>query len=345
VERVKKIVVAYNDDVALKTHLNEIERIGEEEVADTAKEIAEVTGGTLLPVRKVKDAIDHLRRDKPDIVINLCEGVQGNPRWEMHFALALEMLGLPFTGCDPVAVGICGDKWMTKQLLTVAGVATPRGYLVSRFENRNSRFAGLDGRISNLESRISTWIVKPSREDAGIGIDAASVCATKDQITSRCAEVIETYRQPALVEEFIDGREINQALYYGPDGIVVLPPGEIVFAEQLAAHERVVGWKAKWSAGSAEDRATVNRTPGVMDDTIRRDVADMCTKAANVLSLHGYCRFDLRQRPTGELCIIDINPNPDIGRNTGFRKALSAAGIAFDEFLRQLMIAALPARG
>lgn len=333
----KKIVVAFNDDAAMKTHLNEIERIGEEEVAGTAREIAEVTGGTLLPVRKVRDAIDQLRKDKPDIVINLCEGVQGNPRWEMHFALALEMLGIPFTGCDPIAVGICGDKWMTKQLLNANGIATPRGFVV--MEPR------LQPGFPPPAEAGAPWIVKPSREDAGIGIDATSVCSTKEQITSRCAEVIRTYRQPALVEEFIDGRELNQSLFYGSDGIVVLPPGEILFSEQLAPIERVVGWKAKWSAGSAEDRATVNRTPAVIDDTLRRDVADLCTRTANVLSLHGYCRFDIRQRPTGELCIIDVNPNPDIGQNTGFRKALSAAGIEFEDFLRQLMIASLPSRG
>ncbi len=327
-----RTVVAYNDDAALKTHLNEVERVGEEEVAGTAREIASIIGGALRPVREVRRAIDELRRDKPDLVFNLCEGVQGNPRWEMHFALALEMLGIPFTGCDPVAVGICGDKWMTKQLLNTAGIATPRGYLVTAGD-RNPR------------TEDGIWIVKPSHEDAGIGIDAASVCSTADEITSRCAEVIETYRQPALVEEFIDGRELNQALYFGPDGIVVLPPGEIVFSQQLAPKERIVGWKAKWASGSAEDRATANRTPAVIDDTLRRDLANMCTRAANVLSLRGYCRFDIRQRPTGELCIIDVNPNPDIGQDTGFRRALAAAGIAFGDFLRQLMMAARASRG
>src|SRR6185295_7391613 len=88
-----RVVVTYNDDVSLKTHLNEIEKIGEEEVAGTAREIALLLNGTLVPVRDARSAIDELRRDRPDIVFNLCEGVQGNPRWEMHFALALEMLG------------------------------------------------------------------------------------------------------------------------------------------------------------------------------------------------------------------------------------------------------------
>ncbi|HEY3054795.1 MAG TPA: hypothetical protein VGK31_02570 [Thermoanaerobaculia bacterium] len=321
-----RVVVTYNDDAALKTHLNEFERTGEEEVADTAREVASLLGATLLPVRRVQPAIDELRRNKPDVVFNLCEGVQGTPRWEMHFALALEMLGIPFTGCDPIAVGICGDKWMSKRLLNSSGISTPRGFLVTS--------------AGDLPAVDGLWIVKPSLEDAGIGIDADAVCRLRSEIAARCAYVIETYDQPALVEEFIDGRELNQALFYGADGIVVLPPGEIVFSPELAPKQRVVGWKAKWSSGSAEDRATSNRTPAVIDDTLRREVAGLCTRAATVLSIGGYCRFDIRQRRTGELCIIDVNPNPDIGRDTGFRKALSAAAIEFADFLKELMIAA-----
>jgi D-alanine-D-alanine ligase len=320
------VVVTFNDDTALKPYLNEIEKIGEEEVAATAAEIETLIGGTLMPVRKVRDAIVELRRKKPDLVFNLCEGVEGRPRWEMHFALVLEMLGIPFTGCDPVAVGICGDKWMTKQLLNAAGISTPRGFLVTS-----------PGDVPAVDG---TWIVKPSLEDAGIGIDETSVCSTRAQLAAQCQHVIKTYRQPALVEEFIDGRELNQALFDGRDGVVVLPPGEIVFGEALASRQRVVGWKAKWSDGSAEDRATTNRTPAMIGESLRRDLADLCTRAAAVLSVGGYCRFDIRQRPEGELCILDVNPNPDIGQNTGFRKALSAAGIDFADFLNQLMMAA-----
>jgi D-alanine-D-alanine ligase len=315
-----RVVVAYNDDAHLKKHLNEVELLGEAEVIDTAREVAELTGGTPLPVRDVRDALETLRRERPDVVFNLCEGVAGNPRWEMNFALALEMIGIPFTGCDPIATAICNDKKLTKQLLEVTGCPVP----------------GLGN---------GPWIVKPAREDAGIGIDAASVCRTNDEVAARVRHVETTYGQPALVEEFIDGRELNQAVFFDRSHApVILPPGEIVFSDELAPAERVVGWRAKWDSGSAEDRSTVSRTPGVIDDTTRSDLAAMCLRAATVLSLRGYCRFDVRQRPTGELCVIDVNPNPDIGRESGFRKALAAAGIEFPDFLNELMMAALARR-
>jgi D-alanine-D-alanine ligase len=325
------VVVTCNDDAHRKTHLNEIERIGEEEVLDTAREVAEVTGGVLLKVRdSIEEALDSLRAARPDVVFNLCEGVLGNPRWEMNFALALEMLGIPFTGCDPLAVALCTDKWRVKQLLMAAGIPTPQAYVVTGFR---PSLAGL--------KPGATYIVKPSREDAGIGIDSAAVCQTEAEVRNRVAHVIETYRQPALVEEFIDGAEYNQALYFTKDGPRVLPPGEIVFDESLTAAERVVGWKAKWAAGSREDKATRNRTPGVMSDTVRRDIASVCLSAASLLSLRGYSRFDLRQSRTGQLWIVDINPNPDIGRGSGLRLALEAAGITFEEFVEALIIAAL----
>jgi D-alanine-D-alanine ligase len=313
------IAVCYNDDVYLKSHLNETERLGEAEVIDTAREVAETLGADLVPVGDdIGPALLALRRY--DVVVNLCEGVLGRPDWEKNFALGLEMLGIPQTACEPIAIGICTDKRLVKRILLASAIPAPRFW------------HGEEG---------GTWIVKPSREDAGIGIEAASVASTRDAIEARVTYIEETYRQPALVEEFIDGRELNLAIYFTRDGPVVLPPGEILFDDCLGPHERVVGWKAKWASGSNEDRATRNRTPAVIDDTLRRDVRDICLRAASVLSLGGYVRFDLRQSQTGQLWIVDINPNPNIARDSGFRKALAAGGVPFADFLKALIMAAV----
>ena len=312
----ERIAVAYNDDLARKPHLNDIERLGEEEVIATAEEIAQIVGATLVPVRDdVGGALQALRRF--DVVVNLCEGVLGKPAFEPHFALGLEMLGIAHTGCDPIATGICIDKILTKRLLAAAGIRVPNG--------RDSA-ASPDAR----------WIVKPSREDAGIGIDAASVVSGERALEERIAFVERTYRQPALVEAFIDGRELNQAIYLGR----ALPPGEIVFDDALAPHERVVGWKAKWAAGSNEDRATRNVTPAPLDGATAQRVAELCLRAANVLGIDMYARFDLRMAADGELYLLDVNPNPDIGAGSGFRRALDAAGVPFADFLHALIMAA-----
>lgn len=304
------LAVAFNDDLHRKSHLNEIERIGEAESRDTAQEIAGILGADLVAVGdNIVSSLHKLTRY--DAVFNLCEGVLGLPRWEMNFAVAMEMYGIPFTGGDPIATAICGDKLLVRRLLLAAGIAVPR-------------------------HGVLPAIVKPSREDAGVGIDAASVVFTEESLRQRVEFVERTYRQPAVVEEFIDGRELNQAMYLGR----LLPPGEVVFAADLQPHERVVGWKAKWAAGSREDKSTVNRTPALIDEETKGKIGSLCRGAAELLGLDGYVRFDLRQRADGTLCIIDINPNPDIGRGTGFRKALDAGGVSFPDFLGALMMAA-----
>jgi D-alanine-D-alanine ligase len=305
-----RVAVAFNDDLHRKPHLNEIEKIGEAESGETAREIAAILGADIIGVGDdLRGALETL--STYDEVFNLCEGVLGIPRWEMHFATALEMLGIPFTGCEPLAVAICTDKILVKRLLAAAGVPVPR-------------------------SDVLPAIVKPSREDAGVGIDAASIVFNERELHDRVKWVEGTYGQPALVEEFIDGREFNQSLFLDR----ALPPGEVVFADALPRHQRLVGWKAKWAAGSDEDRFTVNRTPADIDGETARRIAQLCLHASSVLNIGGYCRFDLRQRATGELCVVDVNPNPDIGRDTGFRKALDAAGIAFPDFLGATMMAA-----
>ncbi len=328
----RRSVVCFNDDAHLKSHLNPTELLGEEEVAEAAEEIAVTLNAPLIPVGD--DVIGALRELQPfDLVVNLCEGVLGQPRLEKNFALALEMLGIRHTSGDPIAIGICGDKALTKALLRAGGLPSPAGFPVTT-----------DTSERDLLQQLSTLrlpaIVKPSREDAGVGIEPASVARTADEVIERCRHIHQTYRQPALVEEFIDGEELNQALHHGSSGIVMLPPGEVCFGPDLAPQERIVGWKAKWDVGSREDLGTTNRTPARIPDSLRAEIGRLCAEAVRLLGITGYCRFDLRRSAAGQLFIVDVNPNPDIGAGTGFRKALAAAGISLQQFLNELIITA-----
>lgn len=312
-----RVAVAFNDDVHRKAHLNEFEKIGEAEVAEAAREAAGLLGAELIAVGDdVAAALRKLREF--DAVVDFCEGVLGRPGLEKNFALALEMAGVAHTSCDPIALGICSDKILVKRLLHAAGLPAPRGYL------------------SPSDAPPGTYIVKPALEDAGIGIDRGAVVSNRRDLEQRCAWVREHFRQPALIEEFIDGGEFNQSVYCGK----LLPPGEVIFANALQPEERVVGWKAKWASGSAEDLATVNRTPADIDERTKSEIARICLSAIELLGLDMAARFDLRQSSqTGVISIVDINPNPDLGSGSGFRKALDAAGLLFSDLLNALIIA------
>src|SRR5438067_4410356 len=119
-----KVAVAYNDDLHLKPHLSDTEKLGEAEVIDTALEVAQTLGATLVAVRDdVVASLNEIRNF--EVVVNLCEGVLGRPDWEKNFALGLEMLGIPHTSCEPIATGICTDKKLVKRILLASGIATP----------------------------------------------------------------------------------------------------------------------------------------------------------------------------------------------------------------------------
>jgi D-alanine-D-alanine ligase len=312
-----RIAVAYNDDAHLKSHLNEFERFGEAEVYACAKEAAELLDADMVPV--ACDVAASLRKLRNfDVVVDYCEGVLGSPRYEMNFALALEMIGVAHTSCEPMAVAICSDKILVKRFLQASGLPTPRGY------------------TSPSDAPPGTYIVKPSLEDAGIGIDSHAVVKTPRELRERFDYIAGRYEQPPLIEEFIDGRELNQSIYLGK----LLPAGEVVFADHLAPAERVVGWKAKWANGSAEDLATRNQTPARIDSDTRDAIGRMCLAAVELLGLDMTVRFDLRQSSLNDVIyIVDVNPNPDLGSGSGFRKALDAAGILFGDLLEDLIIA------
>ena len=317
-----RIAVAYNDDAHLKPQLNEFELLGEGEVLEYAREAAGLLDAEVVGVDSdIQSAVRKLREF--DVVVDYCEGVLGLPRFEANFALALEMAGIAHTSCDPIAVALCTDKILAKRLLQAGGLPTPRGY------------------TSPSDAPPGTYIVKPSLEDAGIGIDRDAVVKTPAELEARFAYIADRYQEPPLIEEFIEGRELNQSIYCGK----LLPPGEVVFAEDLPPHERVVGWKAKWANGSPEDLATSNRTPACIDSATRNEIARICMTAVELLGTDMTVRFDLRQSSqSGLIYIVDINPNPDLGLGSGFRKALDAAGKLFSDLLEDLIIAACARR-
>jgi len=338
--RPTRVAVVFNADTHLKAHLSDIEKIGEDESEESARALAEVLSQrhqcqVIAVGESVLDAIDELQRFKPDFVFNLCESVLGRTAWEANFAHLLESLGYPTSGCDPVSVSLCHDKVLLKRLFAAASLPAPAGFGFTGAESRSHiRLA-----IAELLEKSGTHrvMVKPSREDGGLGVDAASVCHSVDQTVTRSVWVTEVYRQPALIEEFVEGREFNQALFWGRGGVEALPPGEILFDDGLEADERIVGWKAKWDQGSREDLGTRSVTAESLDQKTLSEIRSISLRAAALLGLSGYCRFDLRQRASGQIVILDVNPNPDIARESGFRKALDAAGIGFLDFLDELI--------
>ncbi|MCY1058903.1 hypothetical protein [Nannocystis sp. SCPEA4] len=319
---------------------------GAHELSATARDIhaalAPAHDCTLVPVGdSVAAALTAVREVAPDVVFNLCEGAVGRTRFEAHLSLGLDMLGIPCCGCDPVTLALCQDKPFVKQFLRQTGVATPSGFAVAPGCSEEHVLEDIRQLLARATS--GRVIVKPAREGGGVGIDGDSVCGDAEAALARARLVWARHHQPALIETFIDGPEYNLALYYsGARGLVALPPGQIVFAPTLVPERRVVGWTAKWDVASREAQATISRIVPDLAPALHAELVGTCTRAATLLGMTGYCRFDLRLG-ADSVQIVDVNANPDLGPGSGFRTALAAAGISFGEFLGELIAARIPA--
>src|SRR5713101_825537 len=183
--------------------------------------------------------IDTLRFRKPSLVVNLCESLSGDSRGEMAVPCLLELLGLPYTGSAGLALGLALHKDKAKELLRARSVPTPEFAVVRALED-----------IESVELPFPL-IVKPVREDASVGVDFDSVVTDRAGLRRAASQVLDIFRQPALIERYIEGREIYVPLL-GNGPRQTLPLTEIQFGKAFAARPKIVSYRAKWDLESPE---------------------------------------------------------------------------------------------
>jgi D-alanine-D-alanine ligase len=270
--------------------------------------------------------MDRVMRFRPHAIFNLVEGWQGDNQYEMHFACTYELLGIPYTGAPPLALATAVNKWHTKTLLQQAKLPTPDGMMCSEVPARCAlRFP---------------VIVKPAHEDASLGVDFDAVVHNLADLRRRVAWVLQTYHQPALVEEYIDGRELNVAVL-GDQIPVALPISEIIL--DIPAHlPKICTYNAKWVAGSDEFRWTAGaQCPALLDDALALQIQNLAVQAFRVMGCRDYGRVDFRLSPDNEPYILEVNPNPDISPEAGLARSARASGRSYTQLIGEVMSLAL----
>ncbi len=279
---------------------------------------------------RLRGLLDTLARRRPDVVFNLCEGIGGEASFEYLIPGLLELEGLAYTGASARTLVGCADKVRTKRLLASQGVPTP-AFLVVEQGEATTLPPGLDFPL----------IVKPAHEDASLGIDAASVVHDGASLGARVALVHELYRQPALVERYIEGREFNLSVL-GNAEPRTLPLAEISFDGLPDGHPRIVSYEAKW----VEDSPVYTGTPSVcpapgVDEALAGRIAAIARRAYRLMECTGYGRVDLRVPECGEPQVLEVNPNPDLSPDAGLAKAGRASGLGYTGLIRAIVEAAL----
>jgi len=278
-------------------------------------------------------------RGHPDgVIFNLCESFRGSNLAHMNMPALLELLGTAYTGSGPLTCGLTTHKSLAKALLAGLGLPVPRGFLADR--------GGSPDRVRQLagEHRLEPpVIVKPAFEDASVGIDEASVVDDEAALLARIAYVHERYGQNALVEQYIEGREINSAII-GNSPPVALPLSEIVF-DYPKGKRRVVGYRSKWVHDSFEYRNTNGVCPADVDPATAQRIKDLAVAAYQATGCRDYARVDFRLDEAGQPWILEVNANPDITDGAGLARAARNSSYGYDGLIKVVIEQTLSRRG
>jgi D-alanine-D-alanine ligase len=278
----------------------------------------------------VNRLISFLQEKDPDLIFNLCESVGNESVHEMHVAGIYELLGVPYTGAGAFALGTCLNKTRTKEILSHHKILTPRFALYKSINEVN---------IDDLELSFPL-IVKPSHEDASVGIENSSVVDNVAALRKRIRYIFQSFDQAALVEEYIEGREINVAII-GNKRPITLPISEIDFTALPSGFPKIVTYNAKWMEGTEEYSGTKGVCPADLPADVERKVKDIAMKAYRIMGLRDYGRVDMRLDKAMQPYVLEVNPNPDISDTAGFARSARAYGLSFDEAVNKIVEYAL----
>ncbi len=268
-----------------------------------------------------------LQRTPCDVIVNLCEGLQGTGAGESQVAGMLELCGAPHTGAGSECLALVRDKAVTKWLLLGAGLPT------AAFQRIGDEPLPLPALARLLDA--GPVIVKPAREDASLGIGPASVVTQMSALERQIDEVRQRYGE-ALVEQFIAGREFNVGLLALPE-LQALPLAEIEFGEQTSQPWKLVTYDAKWTPDSPDYGGTPVRCPADAAPELAAELARVSLAAFRLTGCRDYARVDLRVDEQDRVFILEINANPDISPGAGLARALRVGGLSYEEFVERLV--------
>jgi len=277
----------------------------------------------------VSDSLSELRRAildwKPHVAFNLLEEFDGIVTYDQHVVAFLELMHQPYTGCNPRGMLLSRDKVLSKQLLSYHRIPTPQFMVFAR---------GKKPRISQ-KLRFPLF-VKSSTDDASLGIAHASVVADERQLTERISFIHEQTHSDALVEEYIEGRELYVGVL-GNQRLKVLPVWEMTFGSLPESLPAIATRKVKWDRAYQQRYGiTTAAAENLPEGTVAR-LESMSKRIYRALHLTGYARMDFRLRADGELFVLEANANPNISAAEDFAQSALTAHMGYDDLLRRIM--------
>jgi D-alanine-D-alanine ligase len=269
-----------------------------------------------------------LAKAKVDLFFNLTESYGGDDRKDMHVAAYLDLLGVRYTGSGPHALHLAQDKGLAKKII--------------RFHDLHTPFSAVSykGMLDHAHDVNFPLIVKPTSEDGSIGIDSGSVVNSVKELMERIHYIHHEFDSPALIEEFIPGREIYGAVI-GNDNPTALPPVELDLSGLPEGVPRIAGWDVKYERSTEAYKKTKSKVAEDLDQETVERLQKVAVTVYQALKLRDYGRIDMRMREDGRIYVIEANPNPWLSSGAEFMMAARAAGRTYVQTVGELVDVAM----
>lgn len=303
----------------------------EETTVSAIAEALEKGGCEVSRIEADEEAYFKLKSIKPDIVFNIAEGLRGESR-ESHIPTILEMLNIPYTGSGPATLAIALNKALTNRILKASGIPSTNFQVFERADDKLRR---------NLKFPL---IVKPLAEGSSKGIRNDSLVRDESSLRKKISWIIETYKQPALVEEFLPGREFTVGLI-GNENPVVLPIVEILVDKLPEGANPIYSYEAKWVWDTPSKPLDIFQCPANITRDLEEKIKRIAIKTFKVLNCRDLCRIDMRLDENGMPHVLEVNPLPglipDPKAHSCLPEAARAAGFTYDQLICTILWQAL----
>jgi D-alanine-D-alanine ligase len=296
------------------------------ETIDAVKNALELGGHDATLVEADENAYEKLKDLKPEFVFNVAEGYYGASR-ESQIPAMLEMLNIPFTGSDSITIGICHDKSRCKEILSYYKITNSKFFISNiQFDNNNLEFPKF---------------VKPLHEGSSKGIYNSSLANNLNELNSEIARIKECYNQPALIEDFISGKEFTVAMLGNGENVRTLPIVEVNLDFVPDGFNKIYSYEVKWFFDTRENQLDIFTCPAKISKELYRQIEKVCKDAYKVLRIRDWARIDVRLDKNNIPNIIEINPLPGIlpdpRDNSCYPKAAKHAGMDYNAMINAVL--------
>ncbi len=265
-----------------------------------------------------------LEEFKPNLVFNLLEEFNGNTLFDSHVVSFLELMKIPYTGSNPRGLMLARDKALAKKIMSYHRLKTPKFWVYPK--NKKPKLK---------KSMEFPLIVKCLWEEASYGIAKGSVVSTEAKLLERIKYIHETLDTDALVEQFVEGRELYVGIY-GNDRPSALPVWELQFKNVQEPEKEIYSANAKFNEDYRKRKGITTGLAKLTEEEATR-IQNICKRTYKCLGLSGYARIDLRYTDQQEVMILEANPNPDISFDDEFALSAEAAGKSYTDLLEKIM--------